>query len=231
MGDRALGWSTISSIPNQRELSLRGGWRPTKRSLPHSVICRTRLLVRQESWRDPAGARPARVSRRRNGITRDRSPVRESRTPGSAWGAGRKASPYRDRGPAMTALVLCNEFLIHHTDRELLSSRHGCGEPEPAPRTPPDRWSNRGPGRCAAKSSPATLTTEPHASAASNRRNGRSARSEGRAPSPGQPSAVRLPASDPCPCARPSSLGVLDRGACWPQIPGIASHVPQRRGQ
>ena len=34
---------------------------------------------------------------RRNGITQDRSPVRESRTPGSARGAGRKASPYRDR--------------------------------------------------------------------------------------------------------------------------------------
>jgi hypothetical protein len=33
----------------------------------------------------------------RNGITQDRSPVRESRTPGSARGAGRKASPYRDR--------------------------------------------------------------------------------------------------------------------------------------
>jgi hypothetical protein len=34
---------------------------------------------------------------RHNGITQDRSPVRESRTPGSARGAGRKASPYRDR--------------------------------------------------------------------------------------------------------------------------------------
>ena len=34
---------------------------------------------------------------RRNGITQDRSPVRESRMPGSARGAGRKASPYRDR--------------------------------------------------------------------------------------------------------------------------------------
>jgi hypothetical protein len=34
---------------------------------------------------------------RRHGTTRDRSPVRESRTPGSARGAGCKASPYRDR--------------------------------------------------------------------------------------------------------------------------------------
>jgi hypothetical protein len=39
---------------------------------------------------------------RRNGITQDRSPVRESRTPGSARGAGRKASPYRDRHQAGT---------------------------------------------------------------------------------------------------------------------------------
>jgi Bleomycin resistance protein-like N-terminal len=40
---------------------------------------------------------------RRNGITQDRSPVRESRTPGSARGAGRKASPYRDRCETQSA--------------------------------------------------------------------------------------------------------------------------------
>jgi hypothetical protein len=41
---------------------------------------------------------------RRNGITRGRSRVRESRKPGSVRGAGRKASPYRDRlRLAMTA--------------------------------------------------------------------------------------------------------------------------------
>ncbi len=119
---------------------------------------------------------------------------------------GPRINSARTRGLAMTALVLCNEFLIHHTDRELLSSRHRRGEPEPAPRTPPDRWSNRGPGRCAATSSPTTLTTKPHASTASNRRNGRSASAI-----PGQLSAVRLPAGDPR--ARPSSLGVPDRGA------------------
>jgi hypothetical protein len=44
---------------------------------------------------------------RRNGITQDRSPVRESRTPGSARGAGRKASPYRDRRSASRNDNLC----------------------------------------------------------------------------------------------------------------------------
>ena len=34
---------------------------------------------------------------RRSGITRDRSPVRESRTPGSVRGARSNARPYRDR--------------------------------------------------------------------------------------------------------------------------------------
>ena len=36
---------------------------------------------------------------RRNGITQDRSPVRESRTPGSARGAVSNHRPYRDNYP------------------------------------------------------------------------------------------------------------------------------------
>jgi hypothetical protein len=60
---------------------------------------------------------------RRNGITQDRSPVRESRTPGSARGACSNARPYRDRCACPRAAQSADPWARNDNNRKPAPSR------------------------------------------------------------------------------------------------------------
>ena len=69
-------------------------------------------------------------SERRSGITRDRSPVRESRTPGSVRGAASNRRPYRDRSARndretlpfwVSTLARCRSMLVEGNRRDVMN--------------------------------------------------------------------------------------------------------------